>query len=186
MRGAPDTSEIGFSWQQDVSMLDALMAYNGSLFGPSLVAIALLLTMGVMATFSRTRIPALVMVWMGLLAAVGSLGVSWFSMLQIRSIFFSNGVHVRLWQVTSSCCRRCATPVQCRSVSGAFEHCRQRFGRALGDELCELPRGREMFTRRERRHDIWHFDMSLAADRDSGMDSGLRESVLAFSPGCAT
>ena len=91
--------------------------------------------------------------------------------------------HVRLWQVTSSCCRRCATPVQCRSVSGAFEHCRQRFGRALGDELCELPRGREMFTRRERRHDIWHFDMSLAADRDSGMDSaGLREfcfSVLA-------
>jgi hypothetical protein len=75
-------------------MLDALMAYNGSLFGPSLVAIALLLTMGVMATFSRTRIPALVMVWMGLLAAVGSLGVSWFSMLQIRSIFFSNGVHV--------------------------------------------------------------------------------------------
>lgn len=70
------------------------MAYNGSLFGPSLVAIALLLTMGVMATFSRTRIPALVMVWMGLLAAVGSLGVRWFSMLQIRSIFFSNGVHV--------------------------------------------------------------------------------------------
>ena len=40
-----------------------------------------------------------------------------------------------------------------------------------------------MFTRRERRHDIWHFDMSLAADRDSGMHSaGLREfcfSVLA-------
>lgn len=47
-----------------------------------------------------------------------------------------------------------------------------------------------MFTRRERRHDIWHFDMSLAVDRDIGMDSGLRESnsesVLAFSPGCAT
>ena len=38
-----------------------------------------------------------------------------------------------------------------------------------------------MFTRRERRHDIWHFDMSLAADRDSGMDSaGLRELRVLF------
>lgn len=75
-------------------MLDALMAYNGSLFGPSLVAIALLLTMGVIAAFSRTRIPALVMVGMGFLAAAGALGASCFSMLQMRSIFFSNGVHV--------------------------------------------------------------------------------------------
>jgi hypothetical protein len=77
-----------------MSVLDALMAYNGTLFGPSLLAIALLLSMGVVTTFSRFRIPAWASVWMAWFGGASTLGVSWFSMLQMRSILFSNGIHV--------------------------------------------------------------------------------------------
>lgn len=75
-------------------VLDVLTAYNGELYVPSLIWALVLLLLGAFVTFSRHKMPLILIHVTALLTLLGTLCVSWLSMLRMRSILFSNDVHL--------------------------------------------------------------------------------------------